>query len=252
MSVQQDGRLAGKVAIVTGAASGIGLATARLFAEHGCGVLAADVPDRGLAALFEGNEPVHCCEQDITETDAPQRIVQSALDAFGRLDILVNNAGICVGASFEDTTDEIWERIFAVNVTGMFRLSRAALDALRRSGAGTIINLGSIMSEMAGPGLCAYGSSKHAVAGLSKAMAVDLGKYGITVNYLQPGSIITGLSEPFLQDPEFRAFWEKKAPVGRLGLAEDVARAALFLASGEARFISGAGLHVDGGARVNF
>jgi len=105
---------------------------------------------------------------------------------------------------------------------------------------------------MSGPALSIYGMSKHAVAGLTKGMAVDPGKYQITVNYLQPGSILTALSEPFMDDPDFRAYWENKAPIGRLGQPEEVAYAALFLATDEAQFISGLGLNVDGGAIVHF
>jgi NAD(P)-dependent dehydrogenase (short-subunit alcohol dehydrogenase family) len=245
-------RLADRVAIVTGAASGIGRATAVLFAHNGCRTLAVDLPGTGLAEACGADPRIASLEVDIADSDAPARIVDAVRHHFGALDILVNNAGICIGASFEDTTDALWERTFAVNVTSILRLSRAALGLLRESKAASIVNLGSIMSEMAGPGLCAYGSSKHAVAGLSKAMAVDLGRYGITVNYLQPGAIVTGLSKPFLADPAFREFWEEKAPVGRLGEAEEVARAALFLVSEDARFISGAGLLVDGGAKVKF
>mgnify|MGYP003556095734 CR=1 FL=1 len=252
MNTTRNSRLPGKVAVVTGAASGIGRATADLFAANGCRVLAVDLPGNGLGEAFAGNARVACLEADLADADAPRRVIDAVNGHFGQLDVLVNNAGICIGASFEDTTDAIWERTFAVNVTSILRLSRAALELLKKSSSASIINLGSIMSDMAGPGLCAYGSSKHAVAGLSKAMAVDLGKYRITVNYLQPGSIITGLSKHFLDDPSFREFWEKKAPMGRLGEAQDVARAALFLASEDARFVSGAGLLVDGGARVNF
>ena len=252
MNTTRNSRLPGKVAVVTGAASGIGRATADLFAANGCRVLAVDLPGNGLGEAFAGNARVACLEADLADADAPRRVIDAVNGHFGQLDVLVNNAGICIGASFEDTTDAIWERTFAVNVTSILRLSRAALELLKKSSSASIINLGSIMSDMAGPALCAYGSSKHAVAGLSKAMAVDLGKYRITVNYLQPGSIITGLSKPFLDDPSFREFWEKKAPMGRLGEAQDVARAALFLASEDARFVSGAGLLVDGGARVNF
>ena len=108
------------------------------------------------------------------------------------------------------------------------------------------------MSDVAGPGLSIYGTSKHAVAGLTKGMAVDFGQYGITANYLQPGSIVTKLSAPFMDDPEFKAYWEAKAPIGRLGEAQEVAVAALFLASKEAQFVSGTGLNVDGGAIVQF
>jgi NAD(P)-dependent dehydrogenase (short-subunit alcohol dehydrogenase family) len=134
----------------------------------------------------------------------------------------------------------------------VFRTSRAAVPSLKARGAGRIINLGSIMSGTGGPLLAAYGCSKHAVAGLSKGMACDLGQYGITVNYLQPGSIWTGMSKPFMADDGFRQYWETKAPMGRIGDPEDVAVAALFLATDEARFISGAGLAVDGGAAIRF
>ncbi|MEL7030575.1 MAG: SDR family oxidoreductase, partial [Pseudomonadota bacterium] len=123
---------------------------------------------------------------------------------------------------------------------------------MKPRGAGRIINLGSIMSDMGGPNLFVYGTSKHAVAGMTKSMAVDLGQYGITVNYLQPGSIWTALSEPFFDDPNFRTYWEEKAPMGRIGDPEDVAAAALFLALDEAKFVSGVGLNVDGGAIVKF
>jgi len=241
-----------KITIVTGAASGIGRAVTRLFADEGAQVLAVDLPGKALKDQFDDAERVRCVELDITSDDAPARIIDAARDGFGGLDILVNNAGICIGADFEATTDEIWNRIMAVNVTAMFRLCREAVPLLKTRGSGRIINVGSIMSDMAGPGLAAYGTSKHAVAGLTKAMAVDLGKYRITVNYLQPGSIVTALSEPFLDDPDFRAYWEKKAPIGRLGEPEDVAAAALFLASDAAGFVSGTGLNVDGGAIVNF
>jgi NAD(P)-dependent dehydrogenase (short-subunit alcohol dehydrogenase family) len=245
-------RLAGKVAIVTGAGSGIGRAIALAYAAHGAKVLAVDLPGRDWRSAFRGNASVHCLDQDVTTTDAPQSIVGAAVAGFGGLDILVNNAGIALGAQFEDTTDGQWDRIFAINVTAIFRLSRAAVTHLRARGGGRIINLGSIMSCTGGPNLSAYGATKHAVAGLSKGMAVDLGKYGITVNYLQPGSIWTALSQPFFDDPNFRKYWETKAPLGRIGDPEDVAAAALFLASDEARFVSGAGLAVDGGAGVNF
>ena len=211
MNTTRNSRLPGKVAVVTGAASGIGRATADLFAANGCRVLAVDLPGHGLGEAFAGNARVACLEADLADADAPRRVIDAVNGHFGQLDVLVNNAGICIGASFEDTTDAIWERTFAVNVTSILRLSRAALELLKKSSSASIINLGSIMSDMAGPGLCAYGSSKHAVAGLSKAMAVDLGKYRITVNYLQPGSIITGLSKPFLDDPSFGAFFSQNS-----------------------------------------
>lgn len=240
-----------KVAIVTGAASGIGRAIARTFLANGAKVLAVDLPGQSLSEQFTEDD-VRCLELDVTEADAPQRILKDCIDGFGQLDILVNNAGICIAGEFEELTDEQWERIVAVNVTSIFRISREAVPYLKKREKARIINLGSIMSDMGGPSLSIYGMSKHAVAGLSKGMAVDLGKYQITVNYLQPGSIVTALSEPFMDDPVFRKYWEDKAPIGRLGQPEEVANAALFLASDEAQFITGLGLNVDGGAIVNF
>ena len=248
----RPGRLAGKVAIVTGAASGIGEAIAGLYlAEDACCIV-ADLPGSRLREIFGDNPSARCVELDTTNEDAPERLVAAATDAFGGLDILVNNAGIVIAGQFEELSDLQFDRIMAVNVRSYFRIARAAVPQFKARGGGRIINLGSIMSEMAGPSLSIYGTSKHAVAGLSKGMAVDLGKYGITVNYLQPGSIWTGMSRPFMADESFRQYWEKKAPMGRIGDPEDVAAAALFLASEEAKFISGHGLHVDGGAIINF
>lgn len=244
--------LSGKAAIVTGAASGIGRATARLFLDQGAKLLVVDMQGEALAEAFASDDNAVMLEQDVAAEDAPANIVSAALEALGGIDILVNNAGICLPGTAEDLDDETWDRTMAVNVRAMFRITREAIPHLKKSGKGRVINVGSIMSDMAGPGLCAYGTSKHAVAGLTKAMAVDLGQYGITANYLQPGSIITALSEPFMDDPEFKAYWENKAPIGRLGDAEEVAHAALFLASEGAQFVSGTGLNVDGGAIVNF
>lgn len=244
-------KLAGKVAIVTGAASGIGEAIARTYLAEGARVVVADLPASRLTEIFGALPGAHCLVADTTATDTPDRLMAAAA-ALGGLDILVNNAGIAIAGQFETLTDEQFDHIMAVNVRSYFRIARAAVPLLRARGGGRIINLGSIMSEMAGPSLSIYSTSKHAVAGLSKGMAVDLGKYHITVNYLQPGSIWTGMSRPFMADENFRKYWENKAPMGRIGDPEDVAAAALFLASEEARFISGHGLHVDGGAIINF
>lgn len=244
--------LENKVAIITGAASGIGRAIANTYLEHGAKVFLVDLPNQKLTSQFETGESIGCLEKDITDADAPAQIVAGCIEQFGRLDILVNNAGIAIGGEFEDLTDEQMMNIFQVNVNSIFRISQAALPHLKKQERGRIINLGSIMSDMGGPMLSIYGMSKHAVAGLTKGMAVDLGKHQITVNYLQPGSIITALSEPFMDDPEFKAYWENKAPIGRLGDPEEVAYCALFLAADAAQFISGLGLNVDGGAMINF
>ncbi len=249
--MSESQKLAGKVAIITGAASGIGRATAILFLQHGAKVFVVDLPEQSLLDEFKGYDHARGLEIDVTDADAPQRIVDGTVELCGGIDILMNNAGNATGVDFESTTDEIWDQVMAVNVTSMFRVSRQAVTSMCQHGRGRIINVGSIMSDMGGPGLCPYGASKHTVAGLTKAMAIDRGKYQITVNYLQPGAIVTALSQPFFEDPEFRAYREKKAPVGRLGQPEDVAGAALFLASDEAEFVSGVGFNVGGGAIVN-
>ena len=248
--------LSGQTALVTGASQGLGLAMAQRLAGAGakvtCVARSADKLAAVVQSIRDAGGTAEALTCDVTDSASVDKVVEDVVTRWERLDILVNNAGIALGAQFEDTTDEQYDRIFAINVRSMFRLSRAAVPHLRARGRGRIINLGSIMSSTGGPMLSVYGATKHAVAGLTKGMAVDLGKYGITVNYLQPGSIYTALSAPFFEDEAFRKYWEQKAPVGRIGQPADVAAAALFLASSEADFVSGAGLAVDGGAGVNF
>jgi len=244
-------RLEGRKAIITGAASGIGEAIAAAFLREGTEVFGVDLPGNDFGSVFSEKQ-AHRFACDITGDNAPADIIRVAIDKMGGIDILVNNAGVAQGSSLETTTDELWDRVMALNVTSMFRLSRAAIPALKKSNHGRIINLGSIMSDMAGPELFVYGTSKHAVAGMTRSMAVDLGQFGITANYLQPGAIVTALSAPFFEDADFRQYWEEKAPLGRHGVPDDVAGAAVFLASDEARFVSGVGLNVDGGAIVKF
>ena len=242
------GALAGKTAIVTGAASGIGEAIARLFHAEGASVLAVDLAEPALSK----DARMALLAKDVTADDAPDAIIGAAMAAFGGVDILVNNAGICLPGSIEDQSLESWDRVFAVNVRSLFRITQAVVPVMKPKGWGRIINLGSIMSDFGGPSLCAYGASKHAVAGFTKSLAVDLGPYGITANYLQPSAIWTGMSKPFMEDPDFRAYWEGKAPAGYIGEPEDVAAPALFLATDAARFVSGLGFRICGGAMVRF
>lgn len=243
--------LDGRVAIVTGAASGIGAAIVRLYHDAGAKVLAVDLHKPQLEGIGESDRLAKLVA-DVRDDDAPERIVSAAIEAFGALHILVNNAGICLPGSVESQSLESWDQTLAVNVTAPFRLTKAAVPHMMAAGWGRIINLGSIMSEFGGPSLCAYGMSKHAVAGFTKSLAVDLGKYGITANYLQPGSIWTGMSKPFMEDQAFLDYWEGKTPVGRLGEPEEVAAPALFLATDEARFVTGAGIRICGGAMASF
>jgi NAD(P)-dependent dehydrogenase (short-subunit alcohol dehydrogenase family) len=244
-------RLAGKVAIVTGAASGIGRATAQLFAAEGATVLAVDRPGSAILTAHEGLERIVALAQDVTADDAPATIVAVALAAGGGLDILFNNAGVSANALGELTTDAQWDNTFAVNARAVFRMCRAAIPALRAraaiTGRARIINTASVMAERTDLGLTAYTASKHAVAGISKTLALELGKHGITVNYLLPGAIHTGMTAASFEDEKIRAIWAKKAALRRLGQPIDMARSVLLLASDEADFITGHGLVADGG-----
>ena len=238
------GRLEGRRAIVTGAASGIGKASAELFAAEGAAVLAIDLPGKGLAAPKGG----HILELDITGEDAPQRIVDTARAKLGGLDILFNNAGISGRWKIEEMTDAQWDRMQAVNVRAPMRITRAALDELKKSGAGRVINTASVMAEVTDIGLSAYCASKAGVAGLTRTLALELGKYGITANYILPGAIRTGMTSALWDErPDIAEIWAKKSPLRRLGAPEDMARVALFLASDDARFVTGHGLAADGG-----
>lgn len=243
--------LEGRIAIITGAASGIGAAIAKAYAEEGASVLAVDLPSITWTTTPGRTESISRLAIDITDNDAPKRIVAAADNIFGGIDILVNNAGIAPFGGTETATDDIWDKAMQINVNAIFKLTRETVPFLKKSDAGRIINTGSIMSECAGPETIAYITTKHAVAGMTKAMAIDLGKYGITANFLQPGCIVTPLSAAHMQDQNFVDYWVRKTPLGELGQPEDIASVAVFLASDASRYISGAGLRIDGGAAIN-
>ncbi|MEQ8483024.1 MAG: SDR family NAD(P)-dependent oxidoreductase [Pseudomonadales bacterium] len=240
-----SGRFDGVRCLVTGAADGIGLATAGRLLSEGARVLACDLRERPLQPLA-GAEWLTL---DVTGADAADRLVAAAESALGGLDVLVNNAGIAAGAPLESLDDELWHRVLGVNLDAVFRISRRAIPLLKASGRGRIVNIGSVMSERSSPGMAAYTVSKHGVAGLTRALALELGPHGITANYIMPGAIVTGISrDVFAADAAFRNFWIGKSALGRLGQPEDIAAAIAFLASDDAAFITGHGLLVDGGA----
>jgi 3-oxoacyl-[acyl-carrier protein] reductase len=245
------GRLAGKIAIVTGAASGIGAASAGLFAGEGARVLAVDRPESAIAEAHAGNDSIAAFACDITGTDSPKQIVAKTIETFGALDILFNNAGVSGRAFVEEMTDEQWDHVNAVNVRAMFRLCREAIPALkmraREKGRARIVNTASVMAFDTDYGLAAYCASKAGVGGLTRTLALELGKFNITANYVCPGAIYTGMTRSNFDKPEIRAVWEKKAALRRLGQPIDIARGALLLASDEADFITGHELVVDGG-----
>jgi len=244
-------RLAGKFAVVTGAASGIGHATSLLFAEEGATVVAVDRSESAIRTVFEGRLSIIPLVQDVTSKGAAGMIFETALRGCGGVDILFNNAGVSDYTLVEAVSDEMWERAFAVNTRAVFELCREAVPHLRRraeqTGRARIINTASVMAERTDIGLSAYTASKHAVAGLSKALALELGKWNITVNYILPGAIYTGMTRDNFEQDHIRKVWEKKAALRRLGMPIDIARAVLLLASDEADFITGHGLVADGG-----
>ncbi|MBK79835.1 MAG: hypothetical protein CMQ43_02805 [Gammaproteobacteria bacterium] len=242
-------RFEGVRCLVTGAADGIGRATARRLVDEGARVLACDIDETGLRDLPEAATLV----LDVAASDAGAVAAEAIARHLGGLDVLVNNAGIADGAPLADLTDALWRRVMAVNLDSVLRLSRACapllVTAAQERGRGRIVNVGSVMSERAATGMAAYTASKHAVAGLSKVLALELGGCGVTVNYVQPGAIVTGITRHvFEADHTFRDFWIGKAALGRLGRPEDVAAAIAFLASPDADFVTGHGLVVDGGA----
>lgn len=239
------GRLSGRKCVVTGAADGIGRATALKLSAEGARVLGCDLNGEGLAGLQIDST----LTLDVTGADAPSTLLSAAAERLGGLDVLVNNAGVSLGAPIENLTDDTWNSVLEVNLAAVFRMSRAAIPLLKASGMGRIINIGSVMSDLSAPGMAAYTVSKHGVAGLTKTLALELGECGITANYIRPGAIVTGITrDVFAGDESFRSFWEQKAALKRLGQPEDIANAIAFLASDEAAFITGHGLLVDGGA----
>ncbi|MBC2668998.1 SDR family NAD(P)-dependent oxidoreductase [Novosphingobium piscinae] len=237
MDAARAGRLQGRSALVTGAGSGIGRATAARLAAEGARVYTVDLQG-----------PVDR-QADVTAPGINAALVSEVVARHGGLDILVPCAGISAFHPLEDHDDGYFEQVMAVNVTAVFRLIRDAVPALRQSAHGRIVTIGSTMARFGDAGLVAYAASKHAVLGLTRAAACELGPHGITVNCLQPGAIETPMTAPaFTAMPEFKAYFERKAALGRLGQPEDVADVIAFLCSDDARFMTGQGFFVDGGA----
>lgn len=237
-------RLEGRAAIVTGGASGIGRASVELFAAEGARVLAVDREDSNLAFA----DPRICTlAVDLTAESAPSRIVARALEAFGAFDILFNNAGVGSAAPAREMTDDAWDAVQAVNLRAVFRLSREAIPDLVASGRGRIINTASVMANGTDYGLSAYCASKAGVVGLTRTLALELGRERVTVNALLPGAILTGMTAGSFANPSIADVWARKSVLKRLGEPVDVARVALFLASDDAAFVTGQAIAVDGG-----
>lgn len=232
--------MAARRALVTGAASGIGAAIAARLRADGMEVLTLD--------RAEGCD----LQLDVTSPDAAQTMADAARARLGGLDVLVANAGISAFEMLDGHSDSVWDATLATNVTSVFRQCRACLPLLKESAAGRIILIGSVMSSFGEAGMAAYAAAKHAVLGLARALGVELGPLGITVNCIQPGAILTGITRPaFAANPAFGDYWVQKSALKRLGTPEDIAGVAAFLAGDDSRFMTGATLVVDGGATAH-
>ncbi len=241
------GRLEGKVALITGAARGMGAAEARLFVQEGARVLVADVlEDEGRALAAELGGAAHFKRLDVRE-EAQWAEAVAAAEALGPLNVLVNNAAVLRAAALEDMTLEQYMSVISINQVGTFLGMRAAVAAMKRAGGGAIVNLSSIDGIQSKNGLIAYSASKGAVRSMTKSAAIELGKYGIRVNSVHPGGIDTVMGNPSgAARQQVDAFYVNQA-LPRIGLPEEVARMVLFLASDEASYSTGGEYLVDGG-----
>ncbi len=251
--------LAGQVALVTGGASGIGAACARLLAGHGATVVIGDVQDDlGAAVAAEIGAPCSFRTLDVALEPSWTTVMDDTLARFGRLDILVNNAGIAGSGTIEDTTIEMWERTHAINLDGVFLGCKYAIAAMKRTGPGkpapkgAIVNISSIAGIVGAAGPCAYTASKGAVRLLTKSVAQHCAdkRYDIRCNSIHPGGIDTPIFNPLWQRvgrAPGKALIDAIHPIGHMGEPDDIAQAVLYLATDRARFVTGAELIADGG-----
>ncbi len=238
------GRFAGKTAIVTGAASGIGAAIARLLADEGAQVFAADIDEQALAHRAPGITNYVC---DVTSTEQVEKMIAEVIARFGRIDLLFNNAGTGALAETPDLKNETWDKVFAINVNSVLYACRAAIPHMRKQGAGAIVNTASISGLYADYGFAAYNASKGAVINYTRSLAIDHARDNIRVNAFCPGFIIGTRLTAGLESTPARPLWDQAIPMGRGGTPEEMAKVAAFLASDEASYVTGAILVADGG-----
>lgn len=241
-------RFDGKVAIVTGGASGIGEATVRAFVREGANVVIADYSEYGqqlASKLASGTERAIFVKTDVTDTKAVQALIAKTVETYGRLDIMFANAGIAADGPIDELDETAWQKTIDINLTGVYLCDKYAIDQMRSQGGGVIVNCGSIHSHVGKSGVTAYAATKGGVKLLTQTLAIDYGAQNIRVNAVCPGYIDTPLLKDIPDD-------KKQAllalhPIGRLGRAEEVASVVLFLASDESSFVTGASILVDGG-----
>jgi len=244
-------RLKDKVAIVTGAGAGIGQAIATLFAAEGAHVYVTDVNGESAQQAADGlggrGLKATAMTVDVSRGQDVTALFREVERAFGRADVVVNNAGLNVRSDFRHLTDADWVKIREVNLDGVVRIARDAFALLKASGAGSLVNVSSIMGQRGLRQLAGYTATKGAVTALTKALAVEYAPYGIRVNSVAPGYIETALTERFIKNPLVSKALLDKTPMRRFGTAEEIARAALFFASEDSLYVTGAELAVDGG-----
>ena len=245
-------RLEGKVALISGGARGQGAVEARMFAEEGASVVIGDVLDeqgrRTEAELQELGYNVTYVHLDVTSESDWDAAVRTAVSTYGKLDVLLNNAGILIRKNIEETTEEDWDRIFAVNAKGVFLGTKAAIPAMREAGGGSIINISSTAGLVGSPnGSASYTATKGAVRLFTKSTAIQHAHEGIRCNSIHPGPIETDMIADTLNDPANMALRMQRLPLGRVGKPSEIAYPAIYLASDESSFVTGSEVVVDGG-----